>query len=356
MADGGMGADRGARETQGGRTVVITGGSAGVGRAVALACARRGDRVGLIARSRTGLDDAAREIGRQGGTAFAAPADIADPDALERAADAIEAALGPIDVWVNAAMVTVFSKVRDLTPEELRRVTEVTYLGNAYGLMTALRRMRPRGRGALVQVGSSLAYRGIPLQAAYCGAKHALQGFLESLWSELAHDGGAVTVSAVHIPAVNTPQFDWARTKTGRLPRPVAPVYQPEAIARHILDVIDRPRREVWVGWTTPLVIGADMLAPGALDRYLGATAIDGQARDRRPPPDRPDNLFDPVEGLHRTHGGFDRESRDTAMGVPAAAARLAGIGAATLLAAGLTAGGMLLTRPRPRARSLGRR
>ena len=316
-----------------GRTVIVTGGSAGVGRAVALACAARGDRVGLIARGRSGLDDAVAEIVAAGGTAAAAPADIADADALAFAADALEARLGPVDVWVNAAMLTVFARVVDIAPAELRRVTEVTYLGNAHGVMEALRRMRGRDRGVIVQIGSSLAYRGIPLQAAYCGAKHAIRGFVDSLRTELAHDGSRIAVTMVHIPAVNTPQFDWARTRTGRLPRPVAPVYQPEAIAAHVLAAIDRPRREVWVGWTTPAVIGADMVAPGLLDRYLAATALDGQGRPRPTPPDRPDNLFAPVAGLHRTRGSFGPESADRALAVTGATARLAGLGTAALLA-----------------------
>src|SRR5690606_8404563 len=208
------------------------------------------------------------------------PLDVADAEAVFRAAEECEAQLGPIDVWVNNAMATVFSRVEDLTPEEVRRVTEVTYLGYVHGTMAALRHMRGRDRGVIVQVGSALAYRGIPLQAAYCGAKHAIRGFTDSLRTELHHNGSNIKLTAVHLPAVNTPQFDWARTHEPEAPRPVAPVFKAEAAARAIVHAARYPRREYWLGGSTSLVILANTLLPGFLDRYLAANALEGQHRD----------------------------------------------------------------------------
>lgn len=329
------------------RTVIVTGGTAGVGRAVVEMLARRGDRIGIIARGREGLAATRASVEHLGGTAVELPCDVADADQVEKAADKMVQAHGPIDVWVNAAMVTVFSKVRDLSAEELRRVTEVTYLGNMYGIMAAYRRMREQNDGTIVQIGSSLAYRGIPLQAAYCGAKHAIKGFLDSLHSELIHERSRIKLSTVHIPAVNTPQFDWARTHTGLRPRPVAPIYQPEAIARHIMEAIDNPVREYWVGSMTPAVIGGSFVAPGLMDMYLARTAVTGQETREGVAPDRQDNLFDPVEGkgLHRAHGSFDREARSSTLGMAAESLRAVAAGGILAVMGGLALGGALLDR-----------
>ncbi|MGE5503816.1 MAG: SDR family oxidoreductase [Actinomycetota bacterium] len=293
------------------RVVVVTGASAGVGRATAHAFARAGDRVGLIARDDGALQDTRHEIERMGGVALAVAADVSDPDAVEAAAAAIEAGLGPIGVWVNNAMVTVFGPFERMTAAEFRRVTEVTYLGYVYGTMAALKRMKRRG-GAIVQVGSALAYRSIPLQSAYCGAKSAIRGFTDSLRSELLHDGSPVRLTMVQLPAVNTPQFDWARDLMGRLPRPVAPVYRPEAIADAIVWAADAGRREVWLGRMTVAAILATRLVPGLLDRYLARTNYSAQQRPAPVPPTRPDNLFAPVGPAHRTNGPFTAEARGT--------------------------------------------
>ncbi|MGE5537801.1 MAG: SDR family oxidoreductase [Gemmatimonas sp.] len=303
---------RGRRPIEG-RVVAITGATAGVGRAIALRFAAAGARVGLIARDDGALADVEREIAAAGGQAAAVAADVADADAVFAAARAIEEALGPIDVWVNDAMLTVYAPVIDTTPEEFRRVTEVTYLGFVHGTMAALRHMRPRNRGTIIQIGSALAYRSIPLQAAYCGAKHAIVGFTDSLRSELMHDRIAIDLTVVHLPAVNTPQFDWARTHMSTEPRPVPPVVQPERIAEAVLQAAIQPRREYWIGWSTLQAILGTMVAPGLLDRYLATKGYEGEATGRPVQPGRRDNLMAPVHDLHRTHGSFDNEARTTA-------------------------------------------
>jgi short-subunit dehydrogenase len=315
-------------------TVVVTGASAGVGRATALRFARAGARIGLIARDAAALEDVKAEIEALGGIAFCAPADVADAEAVFAAADAIEAALGAIDIWINDAMVTVFSPVADITPAEFRRVTEVTYLGFVHGTMAALRHMRPRDRGTIVQVGSALAYRGIPLQAAYCGAKHAIRGFTNSLRTELIHDGSAIDVKIIELPAVNTPQFDWARTHLSQCPRPVPPVIRPEVAAAAIFRAAHGREREYWLGTSTIAAILANMIAPGLLDRYLAHTAYAGQATRQRVPPWRKDNLEAPVSGLHRTRGSFGAEAASTAVSLPGPALRAAVPLAACALAA----------------------
>lgn len=287
------------------KTVVLTGASAGVGRATALLFARRGARIGLIARGTEALEATRREIEAAGGSALACVADVSDAQALDAAAERIERELGPIEVWVNNAMVTVFAPFVELEPEEFRRVTETTYLGGVYGTMAALKRMRARNRGVIVQVSSALAYRSIPLQSAYCGAKHALVGFLDSLRCELIHEKSRVHLTAVHMPALNTPQFEWARNKMPHRPQPVPPIYQPEIAAEAVLFAASRRRREVSVGASTWLALLGQRLSPALMDRYLGRTGFEGQQTDKPELNAQPDNLAAPVAGEHATHGAF---------------------------------------------------
>lgn len=315
--------------------VVITGASAGIGRAAARAFARKGAYVALIARDMDALEATRAEILASGGRAEAFALDVADPGAVFAAAEEIEARCGPIDIWINNAMATVFAPVAELSPDELRRVTEVTYLGTAHGTMAALHHMRQRNRGVIVQVSSSLAYRGIPLQSAYCGAKHAARGFTDALRAELLHDHSGVMITAVNLPAVNTPQFDWARSKRRKLPRPVAPVYATSAAARAIVQAARHPHREYWLGTSTLLTIMGNMLAPRWLDGVLARSAVTGQDRETLQPEGRPDNLYSPVTGMHRTDGPFGREARRHALLYPAPAARLGVV----MLGAGIAAG-----------------
>jgi NAD(P)-dependent dehydrogenase (short-subunit alcohol dehydrogenase family) len=296
------------------KTVVVTGASAGIGRAAARLFGERGDRVGLIARGKAGLDGAVRDVQRAGGTALAVPADVADYGQVEAAARQIEDALGPIDVWVNVAFTSVFAPFTEITPEEFRRVTEVTYLGFVNGTKVALSRMLPRDQGAIVQVGSALGARSIPLQSAYCGAKHAVNGFTESLRCELMHDNSGVRVTVVQMPAVNTPQFSWVRSKLPRHPQPVPPIYQPEVAARGVVYAADHPgRKEYFVGGTTAATILAQRVAPALLDRYLARTGYKSQQTGDRQGPARPDNLWEPVDAPggedHGAHGEFDDKS-----------------------------------------------
>jgi len=286
--------------------VVVTGASAGVGRAVVREFATDRAAIGLIARGWDGLEGARREVEAAGGRALVLPLDVADPDAVEAAADRVERELGPIDVWVNVAMVSVFSPAKDMTAADYKRVTEVTYLGYVYGTLAALRRMLPRDRGTIVQVGSALAYRGIPLQSAYCGAKHAIQGFTESVRCELIHDRSNVRITMVQLPAVNTPQFDWSKSRMPRKAQPVPPIYQPEVPARAIHYAAHHYRREWNVGLMTDVVIAGNAVAPGLGDWYLGETGYDSQMTSRPEDPDRPDNLYDPLPGDRGAHGRFD--------------------------------------------------
>jgi short-subunit dehydrogenase len=322
------------------RTVVITGASAGVGRATAHRFARAGSRIGLISRDRRSLNKVKSEVEALGGSAMVAALDVADAPAVLAAADKFTDALGPIDIWINDAMATVFSPVADIEPEEFKRVTEVTYLGCVHGTQAALHHMLGRNEGVIVQVGSALAYRGIPLQAAYCGAKYAIRGFTDSLRSELIHNGSGIKLTMVDLPAVNTPQFDWARTHLPRQPRPVPPVVQPEAIAEAIYRAALRPKREYWVGKSTLKAILGNMALPGLLDRLLARKAYDGQMTDAPVRPGRRNNLETPVHDLHRTHGSFDRESSKSAFLISGPAARLtAGLaGAALAFCAGAVA------------------
>ncbi|MDE2471500.1 MAG: SDR family oxidoreductase [Bradyrhizobium sp.] len=335
------------------RVVVVTGASAGVGRAIVHRFAREGWRIGLIARDADALEEVRREVERLGGTALAVPADVADSEAVFAAAERVAETLGSIDVWVNDAMVTVFSPVWDITPEEFRRVTEVTYLGFVHGTMAALRHMRPAGRGHIIQIGSALAYRGIPLQAAYCGAKHAIRGFTDSLRTELIHQGSRIQLTMMELPAVNTPQFDWARTHMPRQPRPVAPVVQPEVIANVVYAAVRHPRREYWIGLSTLKVILGNMVLPGWLDRYLAKKAFSAQETDEPVTTGRSDNLMAPVRSLHRTRGRFGREAQNRAVIADGPAARILplAVGALAVLAAGLLVGSSQNRLPRRNAR-----
>jgi NAD(P)-dependent dehydrogenase (short-subunit alcohol dehydrogenase family) len=292
------------------RVVVITGASAGVGRAAAKAFAARGDRIALLARGEDGLAGTAIEVREAGGEALCVPTDVADFDAVEAAAERVERELGPIDVWVNDAMATVFAPFSEIEPEEYRRATEVTYFGCVWGTKAALRRMVPRDRGVVVQVGSALAFRGIPLQAPYCGAKHAIEGFSESLRAELLHDGSAVRVSMVQMPALNTPQFEIGRTKLPRHPQPVPPIYQPEVAAEAIVWISSHRRRQLYVGGPTLMTVIGNRIAPGLGDRYLARTGYEAQQTGEPVDPDRPDNLFEPVPGDHGTRGRFSDGAR----------------------------------------------
>ena len=286
--------------------VVITGASAGVGRAAAREFARHGARIGLLARGTDGLKAARRELEDLGSEALVIPTDVADADQVESAADQVEAEFGHIDIWINNAMTSVFSPIKQMTSEEFRRVTEVTYLGYVYGTLAALKRMLPRDRGVIVQVGSALAYRGIPLQAAYCAAKHAVQGFCDSLWCELLHDNSKVKVTMVHMPALNTPQFGWVKSRLPRKAQPVPPIFQPEVAAEAIYFAAHNLRREFYVGLPTVKAIVADKIAPGLLDRYLARTGYDSQQYDGAEDPNRPHNLWQAVPGDHGAHGAFD--------------------------------------------------
>ncbi len=292
-----------------GQVIAITGASAGLGRATVRAFANRGCSIGLIARGTDGLDAAAGEVRQAGGMAAAAAADVANADEVERAAEQIERKLGPIDVWINSAMATVYAPLAEIAPDEYRRATEVTYLGTVYGTMAALKRMRRRNRGTIVQVGSALSYRAIPLQAPYCGAKFAIRGFTDSLRSELLHERSNIHVTMVQMPALNTPQFDWGRNKLPMRPQPVPPIYQPEAAAEAIVYAATARRREVWVGGSTFKAILANKVVPGFLDRYLARSGYTGQYSAERARPDAPDNLFKPIEGDFGAHGRFDREA-----------------------------------------------
>ncbi len=287
-------------------TVVVTGASAGLGRAIAREFGARGANVGLLARGVDGLNAAKREIEAAGGRALVLPTDVADSAAVDQAAAAVEDQLGPIDIWVNNAMASVFSPIKEMLPEEYKRVTEVTYLGVVYGTLAALKRMLLRDRGTIVQVGSALAYRSIPLQSAYCASKHAIAGFTDSLRCELIHDDSQIHVTMVNMPALNTPQFGWVKSRLKRKAQPVPPIFEPEVGARAVYWAAHHRRREVYVGGPTVEAIVGNKIAPSLLDHYLGRTGYDSQQTDEPENPDRPNNLWEPVPGDHGAHGTFD--------------------------------------------------
>jgi len=313
--------------------VVVTGASAGLGRATAREFGRRGARVGLIARGVDGLEAAKREIESAGGRAIVLPLDVADANAIESAAASVEQEFGPIDIWVNNAMASVFSPVREMKPEEYKRVTEVTYLGVVYGTLAALKRMLPRDRGTIVQVGSALAYRSIPLQSAYCAAKHAIAGFTDSLRCELIHDKSSVRITMVQMPALNTPQFGWVKSRLKNKAQPVPPIFQPEVGARTIYWAAHHSRREIYAGWPTVEAIVGNKVAPGWLDHYLGKTGFASQQTCEPEDPDRPDNLWQPVNGDHGAHGAFDSRAHERSWEVEASLGR-GWIGAGLAIAA----------------------
>lgn len=291
------------------RVVVITGASAGVGREATRAFARRGDTVALIARDPERLEAARAEAEALGGRAIAISLDVADAAAVDRAADRIETELGPIDVWVNNAMAAVLAFVHETDAADFQRVMQVTFLGQVHGTLAALRHMRPRGHGTIIMVGSALAYRGIPLQATYCAAKHATRGFADALRCELMHERSGVRVTTVHLPGLNTTQFGWVKTTLHRHPKPVAPFYQPEIAAEAIVRASDHPRREVFVGGSTVATILGNRLSPRAADLWLARTAVSGQQADRLIDPDRPDYLYEPLSGDRGSHGIFDDDA-----------------------------------------------
>jgi NAD(P)-dependent dehydrogenase (short-subunit alcohol dehydrogenase family) len=296
------------------QVIVVTGASAGIGRATAQLLARRGARIGLLARGETGLNGAAADVRAAGGEALAIPTDVSDYDAVEQAAQRVEERFGPIDAWINVAFSSVFAPFAEIKPEEFRRVTEISYLGFVNGTMVALKRMRPRNSGVIVQVGSALGERAIPLQSAYCGAKHAIKGFTESLRIELMHENSKVRVTLVQMPAVNTPQFSWVLSRLDKHPQPVPPIYQPEVAARGVLHALDHPRRkQYWVGASTVGTIMGQRLAPALLDRYLARTGYDSQQTDEKVRSNGQANLWEPLDGPggddYGAHGVFDDES-----------------------------------------------
>jgi NAD(P)-dependent dehydrogenase (short-subunit alcohol dehydrogenase family) len=327
------------------QTVVITGASAGIGRATARLYGERGANVALIARGQAGLDGAVRDVEDGGGKALAVSADVADFAQVQDAARQVEEFFGPIDVWINVAFTSVFSPFAEISAEEFRRVTEVSYLGFVHGTMAALALMRPRGRGTIVQVGSALGSRSIPLQSAYCGAKHAINGFTSSLRCELLHEGSDVHVTVAQMPAVNTPQFSWVRSRLPRHPQPVPPIYQPEVAARGVLFAADHPgRRQYWVGATTAATVMANKFVPALLDRYLARTGYDAQQTGQQVNDGRPDNLYQPLDGPggrdHGAHGMFDTRShaRSAQVWLDERPRMLAGLAAGAAVTAGVVA------------------
>jgi NAD(P)-dependent dehydrogenase (short-subunit alcohol dehydrogenase family) len=331
------------------QTVVITGASAGIGRATAQLYGKRGASVGLVARGQTGLDGAVRDVESAGGKALAVAADVADYDQVKEASRRIEDAFGPIDVWINVAFTSVFAPFWEITAEEFKRVTEVSYLGFVYGTRVALDLMKPRDRGTIVQVGSALGDRSIPLQSAYCGAKHAINGFTSSLRTELMHEKSNVHITVVQMPAVNTPQFSWVLSRLPDHPQPVPPIYQPEVAARGVAFAADHPgRKQYWVGASTAATILANKFAAPLLDRYLARTGFGSQQTDEAVEPERPHNLWEPVDGQgghdHGSHGEFDDKAHHSSpeMWVSHHARAMTAVGCAVVGGAGVLAGKVL--------------
>jgi short-subunit dehydrogenase len=325
------------------RVVAVTGASGGVGRAVAREFAKQGDSIALLARGEVGLEAAAEEVRAAGATPMVMPVDVADASQIEEAVAHIEAELGPIDIWVNSAFTSIFAPFAEISPEEYKRVTEVTYLGTVYATMAVLRRMRARDAGTIVQVGSTLAYRGIPLQTAYCGAKHAVQGFHESLRTELLHDHSNVKITMVQLPAVNTPQFSWVLSRLPERAQPVPPIYQPEIPARAVVYAADHPdRREYWVGASTAATLIINAIAPGVLDRYLARTGFKSQQTGQPKDPDQPANLWEPADGRGShdfgAHGAFDKTAKPRSIQLWASQHHKALIGVAAAAGAAILA------------------
>jgi NAD(P)-dependent dehydrogenase (short-subunit alcohol dehydrogenase family) len=335
------------------QTVVITGASAGIARATARLYGRRGANVALVARGKAGLEAAAADVRDNGGTPLVIPTDVAEPDQVDAAAEQAEAELGPIDTWINVAFTSVFAPFTEISAAEFKRVTEVSYLGFVYGTMAALRYMKPRDYGTIVQVGSALSERSIPLQSAYCGAKHAINGFTESVRVELLHEHSGVHITVVQMPAVNTPQFSWVRSRLPRNPQPVPPIYEPELAARGVAFAADHPeRKQYWVGDSTAATLLAQKFAAPLLDRYLARTGYDSQQTDQQASPGRPDNLWEPVDqpsgSDHGARGSFDSKSHTLSPQLWVSQhARQVSAGAAAATAAGL--GGILAARRRSR-------
>lgn len=291
--------------------VVVTGASAGVGRAIVRAFAKRGASIGLLARGEAGLEGAKHDAEELGGQAIVIPTDVADAQQVDEAATKVEQTFGPIDIWVNVAMASVFAPFKEMNLEDFKRVTEVTYLGQVYGTMAALKRMLPRDKGRIILIGSALAYRGIPLQSAYCGGKHAIQGFSESVRTELMHDKSNVKISMVQLPAVNTPQFSWVKSKMPDKAQPVPPIYQPEIIAGAVTYIADHYRREMYLGFSTIKAIWGNRIAPWYADWYLARTGYQSQQTGQKANPNQPNNLWHPVDDKedHGAHGSFDNRA-----------------------------------------------
>lgn len=292
-----------------GKVVVVTGASAGLGRAIVREFAKQGANMGLLARGNDGLEGAKKEVEDFGGKALAIPTDVSQPDQVEAAAEQIEKELGPIDIWVNNAMISVFGPFKQLEAKDFKQVTDVTYLGQVYGTQSALKRMQTRNKGSIILIGSALAYRGIPLQSAYCGAKHAIHGFFESLRAELSHDGSKINLSMVQLPAMNTTQFGFVKSYLPNKPQPMGTIYQPEVAAQAVAHIAKNPQREMYVGYPTVQTILGNKLVPGFLDWYLGETGIEGQQTNEPKDPNRKDNLYEPLPGDHGAHGTFDDSS-----------------------------------------------
>jgi NAD(P)-dependent dehydrogenase (short-subunit alcohol dehydrogenase family) len=336
------------------KTIVVTGASAGIGRAVACGFAARGDRVGLVARGEVGLEGALKEVEHLGGQGLVIPTDVADFAQVRQAAERAEEAFGPIDVWVNVAFTSVFAPFWEISPEEFARVTQVSYLGYVHGTLVALQRMRERNRGVIVQVGSALSERSIPLQSAYCGAKHAINGFTSSLRCELMHEKSAVKITVVQMPAVNTPQFSWVLSRLPNKPQPVAPIYQPEVAARAVVYAAEHPdRRQYWAGGSTVATLLANKLAPAVLDRYLARTGFDAQQTDEPADPGRPANLWEPLDGREgrdfTAHGEFDQRSHPRSWQVVASEHARALVGSVSASAVLATVAALARTSRRPR-------